>query len=68
MTREAGNHILNGDTMTVPTSTKAAASPARPGSRTRKPWVTPALARIDGSDAENSAKPVTTDGGFSMGS
>jgi len=54
--------------MTVPSSTPPRSpAPAR-APNGGKPWVTPTLARINTSDAENSANPSGTDGILSMGS
>ena len=54
--------------MTVPTSARPAASPARLSPAAKKTWTTPALARLDGRNAQNSANPAGPDGGFSSGS
>ena len=54
--------------MTVATSTHAPASPAGPSPRAQERWVTPALTRMNGAEAENAPNPGGGDGGFSSGS
>lgn len=48
--------------MTDPVSTPSAASAAPGPVRAKKLWTTPALARIDSSDAEQGGNPINPEG------